>query len=490
MAGQRGIFARGTGLAPLLARVTVLFGMTAVAFAAPVPMPLETSLRKALERNPSIRAASKRWKAALRLEDQAGSARGPSVVLRDTYDKTTRQFNQLFFIPDINHVANAELTQSLYNGGQLSAAEEKARHDAEQARWLYVETRRSVVEQVVRAYLDWLQQEELNGFYRKAIERDQKLVSEIAVRVEAGKALEAERLQARIRVLDDQRNLLEGTNLASLARSKLLVLMDMPTDSKILFSRDVSFLKTLPGLQAPGAGQNASIEASRAAASAAEAQLEQAEGASLPTVNLAIRGTHFFEGLQFSSADPDFVNTVIVFEYPLFDSGSRDDQEEAARESLAASEAELRNQELQIELERKQAELDLTVATRRIDIARQKQDAANETLRVAKERYDAGTVLLSEVLEEVANTELAATEGITARFDAYRAKLTLLRLQGLLADTGLMGFAEVGAEAAVDGKVPEDVTEDEPVEPSRKQALGRAASVAASTLRGRVPRPR
>ncbi len=404
-----------------------------LAAAGPEAMNLRQCLHKALERNPGLRAAEARWRAAGHAHGAAEAALGPSLSFHDAFDRTNRQFNPFFVFPKTTHVAQAELRQAVYSGGKLQAGEKQSLHQAERARWEFVEARQGVVEAVIRAYLDWLQQLEVNEYYRSAIERDRKLESEIAVRVSAGKALDAERLQAHIRVLDDQRKLLEGENRSELARSMLLTQMNLPPATPVSPVMDLAVLESLtkrePTTAALGEG-NAALKAAGAALEASRAELDRARGESRPTLDLAVRQSHVFDGLSFSSLDADYTDYIAVVDFPLFDSGLRRERKKAAQAGARASAEEYQNLLRQKELELKKALLDLGEAQRRVEIAKDKKASAAENLRVAQERYDAGTVLLSETLDAVASVELAATEEITSRFDVYRARVAILRLEG------------------------------------------------------------
>jgi outer membrane protein TolC len=259
--------------------------------------------------------------------------------------------------------------------------------------------------------------------------------------VDAGKALEADRLQAHIRVLDDKRKLLEGTNRAELARAILLTHMDLPQGTPLSPAKDLSLLQSIAE-PAPVLGEsNAALRAASASVDAARADLEKARGESRPTVDFAVRQSHALDGLGFLSVDPNFTDYIAVASFPLFDSGLRRERARAAKATVAAAREEYRNLRLQKELELTRARLELSEASNRLAIAQDKKESAAENLRVAKERYDAGTVLLSETLDAAASTEFAATEQITARFDVYRAKVTMLRLQGTMAEAGLIQSA-------------------------------------------------
>ncbi len=423
---------------PVLALAFLLTHAGVMPAAEPESTDLAHCLKVALERNPALKAAEQRIGVARHGERAAGAAMLPSITLQDTYDKTVRSFNPLFSYPDTNQVATAELRQSVYSGGKLQAAQRGARRQIERALWELAEARNGVVEGVVRAYLDWLQQDEVNEYFRSAIERDQKLVNEIGVRVDAGKALEADRLQAHIRVLDDRRKLLEGSNRAELARSILLTHMDLPQGTPLASVKDLSLLQGIAE-PAPILGEsNAALRAASASVEAARADLEKARGESRPTLDVAVRQSHAFDGLGFLSIDPDFTDYIAVASFPLFDSGLRRERARAAKATVEAAREEYRNLRLQKELELTRARLELSEAANRLAIAQDKQKSAAENLRVAKERYDAGTVLLSETLDAAASVEFAATEQITARFDVYRAKVTMLRLQGKMAEAGLI----------------------------------------------------
>ncbi|MBI4870133.1 MAG: TolC family protein [Candidatus Riflebacteria bacterium] len=392
-------------------------------------MDLRQCLDAALERNPALKAAFQRWRSAGHVKSAAGSVMRPSLTFKDSYDKTVRTFgNPLFPIdfPDTNHIASLELHQSVYSGGKLQAAKESARHQTARTHWELVEARHGVVEGVIRAYLDWLQQSEVNEYYRSAIERDQKLVNEITVRVEAGKALEADRLQARIRLLDDQRKLLEGGNRAELARSLVLTQMDLPKETPISPVSDLSMLQSIAEPPADLGDGNAALRASGAGVDAAKAEVDKTRGERRPTVDVVVRQSHIIDGLGFVSEDADYTDYIAAIEFPIFDSGLRKERTKAAKANLQAAREEYRNLRLQKELELTRSKLDLGEATRRLSIAQEKRAAAAENLRVAKERHDAGTMRLSETLASQANAESAATEEIAARFDVYRAKVTSL----------------------------------------------------------------
>lgn len=423
---------------PILTLALLLVSAGAAPALEPEPTELARCLKLALERNPGLKAAEQRIDVARHGERAAGAAMLPSITLQDTYDKTVRSFNPLFTYPDTSHVATAELRQPVYSGGKLQAAERGARRQVERALWELAEARNAVVEGVVRAYLDWLQQDEVNEYFRSAIERDQKLVTEIGVRVDAGKALEADRLQAHIRVLDDQRKLLEGTNRAELARSILLTHMDLPQGTPLSPVKDLALLQAIAE-PAPVLGEsNPALRAASSSVEAARADLAKTRGESRPTVDVAVRQSHALDGLGFLSIDPNFTDYIAVMSFPLFDSGLRRARTKAAKATVEAAREEYRNLRLQKELELTRARLELSEASNRLAIAQDKKKSAAENLRVAKERYDAGTVLLSETLDAAASVEFAATEEITARFDVYRAKVSMLRLQGRMAEAGLL----------------------------------------------------
>jgi outer membrane protein TolC len=92
--------------------------------------------------------------------------------------------------------------------------------------------------------------------------------------------------------------------------------------------------------------------------------------------------------------------------------------------------AELEDIRGKIESDIRNAYLDLEAASSQLDLAKNNQSVARETLRLTREKFDAGVSDSVEVTQAVESVASADLDSITALFAHNLAKLSLARALG------------------------------------------------------------
>lgn len=176
---------------------------------------------------------------------------------------------------------------------------------------------------------------------------------------------------------------------------------------------------------------------------------------------------------------------------PLEVGGQRGRRVAAAEAALKTGEAELARAELQARADTRRAYFNLASAQRRYAIAREIQDLAARSQRVASEREQAGDVSRLEVLQADLVLDAAQNEAtaLTGELSAARADLNAHVGRPVGATTVARDdLAEIPAVAAVDARTNAAlaVLERQIAEGEAKVALARAQQVPDVTVEGTV----
>lgn len=116
--------------------------------------------------------------------------------------------------------------------------------------------------------------------------------------------------------------------------------------------------------------------------------------------------------------------------FPLYDGGERAARVDRARASRQAAEIEVEQREQEATAQVVAARARLAAATRAVDLAEQEVAAADEGLRIARLRYEAGRGIQLEILDAVAALSRARSARAEAAARAGRARADLLYATG------------------------------------------------------------
>jgi multidrug efflux system outer membrane protein len=115
----------------------------------------------------------------------------------------------------------------------------------------------------------------------------------------------------------------------------------------------------------------------------------------------------------------------------LFDSGRTRARVESARAARARSAADLAEAERLVDAEVESARVTLDAAEKRLAAEEQRVAATAAAVEVARQRQRAGTAAPIEVTEAQTTLTRAQTDGLTAQFEAARARVRLAFVTGL-----------------------------------------------------------
>jgi outer membrane protein TolC len=218
-----------------------------------------------------------------------------------------------------------------------------------------------------------------------------------------------------------------------LARQKINLarLTGLPPNDKYEIVNDIGYSPN-PALNVDDAVKQAM--ANRADLKAAELQMQAAQHTRAAArderiPSLSISADYGVIGPRFNEGQKTYT-VVGTIKVPVWDGGRIGGDVAQASAELDQRRAELEDMRGRIESDVRNAFLDLQAAANQVEIARNNQGVANETLRLTREKFEAGVSDNVEVVQAEESVASANLDYITALYAHNLAKLSLARALG------------------------------------------------------------
>lgn len=323
--------------------------------------------------------------------------------------------------------ASLDLFTGFRRGANRRAA--SATTDARQATELRQEY--AVALATKQAFFSALATRELVAVGETRLRRAQEQLNLVTERLRLGATTRSDSLRARVEYGNAQLQLIQAqanlrTAQANLARAVGLEggLVDAVADTLLearITSLDTAALRREALATAP------TVREATASVTATRAQLRASRAVYLPTLTTNA-------STSWGRANPDFMGgspftrswqVGFSINYPIFNGFQRETNVITADANATAAEARLRDARLLLDANLTQAFAALDAASARIDVARMSLTAAEEDLRLQRERYRLGASTIFEVLTSQVSADQAQVDLVQARYDYLVARAQL-----------------------------------------------------------------
>ena len=442
----------GNGARVVVALAALVFAGAARAqtpSAAPQNLTLQEAVRVALEKNPTVQAASAYSQAVHEGIAEARAARLPRVDFSEGFTRgnnpvyvfggllTQRQFTAdnfaLNFLntPPPLDIFRTQFTAALplYDAGQTGRRIKDAKLNARGAGETVARTRQEVIFGVIKAYTNELLARENRRVAEAAVKTAQSDLARAQARQEAGQAVPSDLLSAQVQVAQAQQDLLQAQNAVDLAHAGLNVAMGLPEDEAttiqpglkesnydagVLGDRQQHALSDRPDLREVNLGEQRAVNG---------AHMARAEF--LPKVNVFSSWEE--DNQRFATRGGNNWTAGVSLNFNLFDGGANRARLAAAHYRQSQARAQVAEMVAAVKLQVREAYLNLSTAQKRVEVARTAQSEAEESLRIIQNRYEAGLATITDLLGvETARTN-AQKNYLNALFD-YRLSYAALEL--------------------------------------------------------------
>jgi outer membrane protein len=431
--------------------LTLLLAFAAAGrLAAQAPLTLDRAVAEALDRNPRLvaaRAAEDRSDAGVA---EARAAWLPRVSFADSWQRgnepgfvfgallSSRRFTEAnFAIPQLNspaslslHRATLGVGQTLFDAGRTLASVAAARERRTMANADVLKAEADLELAVARTYAAVLRAQAAGETARAAVSAAEADLARAEHRRDAGTVTEADVLTAAVHLSDMRQREIQTAGDAAAARAELNRLMGAPIEQTYEVeepapSADVN--GDLATLFAEADAARPDLARAAAAERVAEAAIRQARADWWPQVS-AQAGVGL-NGLDFADRASSWVVGADV-RWNLSVGG-------AERARVRAAVAESAGARAMTEDARAAAHVEIVSALRRLESARARGEVARatvaqarESLRIIRDRYDAGLAAMNDVLS--ASTSLADADArrVDALVDAVVSQAELRHALG------------------------------------------------------------
>jgi outer membrane protein len=426
-------------LGPLL----VLLGGAPVAISAQTPsITLDEAIRRAQQIQPQVVQARGSARTA---EAQVRSAKGeylPDLTASST-GSTIASEGPTRLNPVTNQLLSGNQTATsvrfgvsssvdLFTGFRRGADRRAAKATREAADAGLVDAQSQVTLAATQQFLEALAAEQLVRVREASVAMAEEQLSTSIAKLRVGSATRSDSLRSLVSLGTARGDLVTQQSTVAGAQAALGRLVG--ADAPVSAADDSSFYGVLPGLdtaaiQAEAVAHSPLVQNAEASARAAEAQLAASRSAYWPTLSLS--GSASWSGSK--SLDYQLYpqrQIALSLSWTLFNGFSRELTIETSRAALDNAEATAADarREVRSSLTTQFAALD--AARLRIDITKTSIVAAEEDLRVVRERYRVGVATILDVLTSEQALTQAQVDAVNARFDYLRAKAQIEALIG------------------------------------------------------------
>lgn len=460
----------------LLVGVTTAYGQTM--------MSLEECRRLAMENNKKLKMADEQIKSAQAKKQEAFTKYLPGLDAMGTYmrnqkeinllsedallpvlqfDGTTYKPNVLGLSPDgkpiydkvallpkeamtvddrNTAVLQVGLTQPIYMGGKIRAYNQLAGLSEKLAESGREQELQNVIQETDEAYWQIVSLVNRKKLAEKFVEALKKFDHDIDVMYQTGMSTKADLLSVRVKLNQAEMTLLRVEDGLSLSRMALNQICGLPVDT--VFTLEEELLNALPVTEPLQIdlnrvyGNRPEISSLTLALDIYKKKEKIARSEYLPTVafmaNYFAMTPSFFDGI--STKLDGMWSVGIGVKAPIFHWGASRKTVRSARAETSLMGLKLQEAKEKIELQVNQAQFKIKEVAKKMAMAEQNREKADENLKYADLGFQEGTIPVSNVLEAQVAWLSAHSELIDTRIEMKLCEVYLKKAYGVLGKTG------------------------------------------------------
>lgn len=428
---------------------TILLLVLALPAAAQDPLSLPEAVRTALARHPALEAARAQVSASETRELQARSGWLPKLNYQESLQRsnnpvfvfggllTQRRFTEANFAihslirPDFlnNFQSQLIVDQTIFDAGQVRAATSQARLGHQ----LSTEQERQATMHLIAQVASNYHAVVLAGESLKVAESAVKSAEADLTRArnvrDAGMSTDADVLSVQVHLAAVREQEIERRWMVDTVWAALNQSLGVPLDTRFDLTTPLAAtaVATVPiqDRESAAVTERPEVRQARLGAELAESRLQAARGSYLPQVG--VRGLFEADRGRFVTQAGANWFVGVTLKWNLFNGYADRERISEASHQLAAARAQHRDSDSSVRLQVRQSHGALQSAQERIQVAEAAVTQAEESLRITRNRYEAGLATVTDLLRNETALLEASTRRLGAIYD-QRVAATMLEL--------------------------------------------------------------
>lgn len=336
-----------------------------------------------------------------------------------------------FSSEDHSSLTQLQLKLPLYAGGRISAGIESAKTARELQSIQLALTKQKIKLQVVNAYIGLLRSDKAHKVGEDYFEALKLHAQDVDALLKKGLVARNDALATEVALANGRQQLLKLSNLHDLAMAnfnrQLGLALDTPVKLQELDSQAEP--QNLQTLQAEAQEQRLELRALALQGHLSDEQIKSLRGENLPQLQAQLVSTK----LDQSVLDENVINYAgLALSWQLFDGQKNSHLQQAVTEQKQGISEATNDARQDVALQVKSAWMNVQESRQRIDVAQSALSAAEENLRVTRDRYRNGLGTQADVLDAQVAWSLNINRYHDARYDAIASHYQLLAATGAL----------------------------------------------------------
>ncbi|WP_196602395.1 TolC family protein [Pectinatus frisingensis] len=424
----------------ILVGIVMLFSFNDTVLAASNELSLDDCIFLALKNNQVVKIATFDRQTSLAALNQEESGKGFTVTFTHNdkrYD--TYNLHQLY----VNGIKEYEwdnkddnlITVSLpiYTGNKLENQIDEAKLNLKISDLNLETVRQQLKQNAISSYFNVLQYRNNLAVNQLSVDNYEKHLKEVQLRFEQGTVAKYDVLASQVSLANAQNNLSKAQNSYKFAIATLNNVIGFPLNNEMILKDDLEYepySQTLEDCEQYAMDHRPEIVQHETKIAIAHDDLDIAQSGYRPSVNFVATQNWYYSSALPGSDNSNW-SVGLTASFNLFDSGVTKAKVDQAKYAIGAAEEQYSKERDDVLLEVHQYYLNLREAETRIETSKVTVEQAEESLRVANTRYEAGVGTNLDVLDAVLAFTTAKTNYIQALYDYNINKSQLDRAIGM-----------------------------------------------------------
>ncbi|MBO5245013.1 MAG: TolC family protein [Selenomonadales bacterium] len=397
--------------------------------AAPVELTLQESVNLALENNPRMKLAMLDEMKAEAGLDEAQANRGFTLG----YVHNAGRSKMEGFSAENSFSNGLTLSVPIYTGGRLENAVDAAEIALESSKLGVDDTRQQLRMDTTNSYYSILQSQNQVTIYEQTVESLEEHLKNVKAQYHVGTVAKSDVLRSEVELADAQQSLIKAENARELSVSNFNNVVGLPLDTDVRVTEELGYEKydlVLADCIAYALENRADGKQAQLAIDAAEEYKSIAKSGYRPTVSAT--ASNGWSDSDFPGTEDESWQIGAKLSWNVFDSGLTRAQVRQAEADIEAAKEQARQKQDAIQLEVRTAYLDVKEAEKRIHTSSVSVEKAEEDLKIARVRYNAGVGTNLDVMDAQVALTTAKTNYVQSLYDYNTSKAELDRAMGII----------------------------------------------------------
>ena len=314
-----------------------------------------------------------------------------------------------------------------YTGGQLEGNIKNRRYGVNAADLTLENTRQTIKYQVIEAYYNVLQQQNIVEVNESAVQMASEQLNLLQAQYEEGAVAYSEVLQMQVQMANYNQSLTSALSSLSVAKSTLLSIIELPEGTEINLTDKFIYEPydfTLEECQKYALANRADLAAANYNVNQAEAALSSAKSGNRPTVTGSASKTIKANG-AFQSERSEQWQAGVVLSWSVFDNQVTSANVKAAKSDVERLKANVDAINKSVSLQVRSAYTQMKAAEKNVHATKIAVSQAEESYQIAVVRHVEGVDILLSVTDAQEKLTQAKTNYYTAlyQYNLYKAQL-------------------------------------------------------------------